>query len=1531
MSDEEKKEDISPTKARANFDPSANNNVDLLNLMGVNSASQLDKRLIYGLSSPSVSPERTIYNNTSLSPSKNRSLSPSAQQNHSIVSNKSISPEPTTRTQLLTHLKAKHEFSSILSSIVPSDISHSVDKTKQGIKDLRARSRRGRRRGRGGDRHASRLSSPIAVYYDDNDSYQDHSLDHSLSSHHSSDHSYERATTASPGKRQKDPYIKSSISLYDDSVYGSVVSADTSHYQQQQQHQQKSVSSILQRPWSEEDRGKRGKNTSLSPEKFDTSTTKRYDKFSRPKEDSRWRNDDYGYLWADDQDYATSKDLAALANVFKGGDEGDRVKDLVTAYGGSIKESKKQRRKNKKDKDKKLFAEGYSGVAGLKFGGKGMGPTSGSTILPTINKNDGLRNVRGRESAAGGGFDDMFSFIDAQRSVVENHVYDLERETKFQERKERGIHLGIVWEIEKMKSKLPMAFLQQWGMGGEFSVNKAVKVIIRVITKFRHNKILSFWNKWKSVVDKMIEVEFNQRMLLFQQSGALKTFEAIGKRCLHYAAAAGFQLWREKIEAIKFAERHRDQVAAVLVIQAYIRNRQAEKRAMRSMKAVVVLALHNRDMINMVLAFEKTAVPLVAHHKSNKAVKLKEEMAASVIRRNWNAHISRAGVLSLVLGTRARKKKAFEDLLLKSTILVQHNWRARNDRIGMMLFRENRRKRIEAERQARALAADEAKMGLAVKQERTSAANVIRRGYRCYRFVMRFNKKAHERKKAALALQLLKHKKSCIIQRAFRTHRFLAVFNQKAHARKLKWMAEAEAKAKREYEAACFLQDCWRRAHNRHSMKVRFGDRKNMMKQAEVLREQNKRALVIQMAYNKFKGRENLQTKIMMRKLREEEEKKQRLVLAQKKAVFKQRMKASKIIQHSFRTYRFLCIFNQKAYERKQAWLARQLLEHEMATIIQHSYRTHRFLSTFNSKAKERKNRWLARQLLEHNSASIVQKNFRTYRFLMTFNQKAHERKKAWMREAERKAKEAYEAMLERMATRIQMFCQAQMEKYNQPVRILARRQLEVKRKIAREKAEAEALEKAARIVQHAWRMKGERDMLMGRFTKRRALMQKKGYELMRNDMATKIAHAYLRHLDRLALRRRVVQRAELHKKIAIHRERDAAARILQRNYRLSRARFVQSLKFEQMRRRLATERLLEEQTALAELAARRAAEARLAAEEALKQMVDQGWKLGSDPHGRNYWYNWVTGESTWIKPSGWKIKQDETWIKNTDSNGNVYYFNQLTMETKWMPPCEVCQKEAGKRICEDCDFKTYCLNCYESKHEHMPGGKDHRWKGADIDKDTLQPGEKYCIKCQVTAAKKCCKVCKDAYCERCFRDVHAVGNISKHPWVTWADFKAGWQEVKGRVDGERNYYFNATTLQSVNEKPEELMLEEELAEHKEHIKYFKENEKNKDRVKKLEEKVQQYEYEKDQLWFEMNMKKSAEAEELELLRSALDQAEAKKRDQWKKMLLHPIAFYKEWVIEKKKAQQAYRRKLLLSAKQRKQIGINAPPEKKKE
>ena len=83
---------------------------------------ELDRRLIYGLNDPapsSVSPDRSL-------------LSPSVEE------------IPHTRTQLLHHYKKKHEFSSMLSQHVPSDVTAASNISKA----QRGRSRNKKRRDR---------------------------------------------------------------------------------------------------------------------------------------------------------------------------------------------------------------------------------------------------------------------------------------------------------------------------------------------------------------------------------------------------------------------------------------------------------------------------------------------------------------------------------------------------------------------------------------------------------------------------------------------------------------------------------------------------------------------------------------------------------------------------------------------------------------------------------------------------------------------------------------------------------------------------------------------------------------------------------------------------------------------------------------------------------------------------------------------------------------------------------------------------------------------------------------------------------------------------------------------------------------------------------------------------------------------------------------------------------------------------------------------------------------------------------------
>ena len=185
-----------------------------------------------------------------------------------------------------------------------------------------------------------------------------------------------------------------------------------------------------------------------------------------------------------------------------------------------------------------------------------------------------------------------------------------------------------------------------------------------------------------------------------------------------------------------------------------------------------------------------------------------------------------------------------------------------------------------------------------------------------------------------------------------------------------------------------------------------------------------------------------------------------------------------------------------------------------------------------------------------------------------------------------------------------------------------------------------------------------------------------------------------------------------------------------------------------------------------AKMAAQQARDAQDAARAALKQMQLSGWKLGCDDDGRNYYYNNITGETSWEMPDGWVPAEEEIWVKNMDAAGNTYYFNQLSQETAWFPPCDVCKVKEGTRICYDCEDMTYfCLADFIAHHEgscemecdHTNCRKDHRWKAADQDKDDLKPGEKYCVNCTTLKAEKVNTVSKDAFCHNWYVPCRAV------------------------------------------------------------------------------------------------------------------------------------------------------------------------------
>lgn len=226
--------------------------------------------------------------------------------------------------------------------------------------------------------------------------------------------------------------------------------------------------------------------------------------------------------------------------------------------------------------------------------------------------------------------------------------------------------------------------------------------------------------------------------------------------------------------------------------------------------------------------------------------------------------------------------------------------------------------------------------------------------------------------------------------------------------------------------------------------------------------------------------------------------------------------------------------------------------------------------------------------------------------------------------------------------------------------------------------------------------------------------------------------------------------------------------------------------------------------------------------EDNLKATIAAAWKQGSDATGKNYYYNYVTGESSWDPPENWVMKESDNWVRNVDDRGNVYYYNQKTAESRWLPPCLVCGKES-ERWCGNCNA-AYCLIDHLALHEQnggpdgtisdrfIPEYVDHKWSACELEREVLKKGQVYCVECKKRACTRVCIECWDYYCQHCFTYVHHVGNLKNHKHIPYSRARRGWMCVKAKDVGERDYYVNGLTGETTFEKPEDLMTEPELA-----------------------------------------------------------------------------------------------------------------------
>lgn len=460
-------------------------------------------------------------------------------------------------------------------------------------------------------------------------------------------------------------------------------------------------------------------------------------------------------------------------------------------------------------------------------------------------------------------------------------------------------------------------------------------------------------------------------------------------------------------------------------------------------------------------------------------------------------------------------------------------------------------------------------------------------------------------------------------------------------------------------------------------------------------------------------------------------------------------------------------------------------------------------------------------------AANFLKRNFRNFLFIRFINIRASICKLRW----------DHEKLVDNSIRFIQEFVHRKMEDYYSAMRVASRKQ-----KVRRREAEAIARRK---------RLEYKSAMFVTRFFKYHILGWKKTLRMI--DKGPRQYYKERKAARKIQTARRMMVQYRWYKKYRQDEKYTWASGIIGFYWRRKKENHTLIMRFKLRRLMIDEYNRLHKLKVEADAIRDEAIEDRERTEENMRATIAAAWRQGSDATGKNYYYNYVTGESSWVPPENWKVKVLDTWLRQIDDRQNVYYYNMSNGESRWLPPCCNCGMEA-QRWCADCGC-AYCTEDYEKNHDAEGGDAtmaDHAWSLCEYEKDVLKPGETYCIDCRRRNATKMCTTCWDPYCDECFKHIHHTGALKYHKTIAYKKAKLGWTCVKGSGnENDPDYYVNGMTGETTYEKPPDLMTPQEVIYYENFLEHKKKGEEFIQQIEKLQYDLETVAYDRDTILLE--------------------------------------------------------------------------------